>query len=133
MKNKCPACGWNFTKQYNISLEISKLLKQRSSRTKKYLNRIASEIKKNVPSETRMNYFQFLYALKEIDDNVVDWAIESFYQSRHYLSGKGFAYLRSIVQNRNKNINKIKENERRLLGSAPPVIETMKVQGDENE
>jgi hypothetical protein len=122
--NKCPACGYNLKKPYNLSPEISKLLKERSTRTRRYLNKIASEITRHVPSETRLNYFQFLYGLKNIEDNVIDWAIEQFFQSKHYLHGKGFPYLRSIAQNRNKNIDKIKENERRLLGSPPPVIET---------
>ena len=122
--SKCPACGYNLNKPYNLSPEISKLLKERCTKTRRYLNKIAIEITKNVPSESRLSYFRFLHGLKEIEDNVVDWAIEQFFQSKHYLHGKGFAYLRSIAQNRNKNIDKIKENERRLLGSAPPVIET---------
>ena len=71
-----------------------------------------------------MNYFRFLFALKDVEDNILDWAIENFYKSRHFLHGKGFAYLRTIVQNRNKNIGVLKKNERLLLGSPPPVIET---------
>ena len=39
------------------------------------------------------------------------------------LKGKGFAYLRTIIQNRNKNIGALKKNERAMLGSTPPVIE----------
>ena len=48
--------------------------------------------------------------------------IEQYYQSKHYAKGKGFAYLRSIIQNRNSNAESIRKNERRMLGSAPPVI-----------
>jgi hypothetical protein len=133
MINKCPACGYNLNNTYNISPEISKLLQKRNKKTRRYLNKIASKITNNIPSESRLNYFRFLFALKDVEDNILDWAIEQFYKGRHFLHGKGFAYLRTIVQNRNKNINKIKENERRLLGSTPPVIETMKIQGDEDE
>ena len=65
-----------------------------------------------------------MFGIKDVDDNVVDWAIEQYYKGRYYLSGKGFAYLRTIVQNRDKNIGVLKKNERLLLGSPPPVIET---------
>ena len=66
---------------------------------------------------------KFLYGLKDIEDNVLEWGIEQFYQSRHHLKGKGFAYLRTIIQNRNKNIGALKNNERAMLGSTPPVID----------
>ena len=120
--NKCPCCGYNFKKQYNIAIEIRDMMSVRNNKTRRYLNKISSLITNNVPSETRLNYFQFLFALKDIDDEIINWAIEKFYQSKHYLHGKGFAYLRSIIQNRNKNIDKMAENERKLLGSIPPVI-----------
>ena len=76
-----------------------------------------------MPTEDRNTYFYFLYGLKNIEDNVLRWAIEQFYQRRHYLEGKGFAYLRSIAQNRNKNIDILAKNERQRLGSVPPVYE----------
>jgi len=121
--NKCPACGYKIDNSYNTSAEISKLMKKRNSKTRKYLNKIASEVTQSIPSESRLSYFQFLFGIKDIDDNIVSWAIERYYQSRYYLSGKGFAYLRTIVQNRNKNIGVLRKNERLLLGSPPPVIE----------
>ena len=121
--NKCPACGYKIDSSYNTSAEISKLMKKRNSKTRKYLNKIASEVTQSIPSESRLSYFQFLFGIKDIDDNIVSWAIEQYYQSRYYLSGKGFAYLRTIVQNRNKNIGVLRKNERLLLGSPPPVIE----------
>ena len=120
--NKCPACGYKIDNSYNTSAEISKLMKKRNSKTRKYLNKIASEVTQSIPSESRLSYFQFLFGIKDIDDNIVSWAIEQYYQSRYYLSGKGFAYLRTIVQNRNKNIGVLRKNERLLLGSPPPVI-----------
>ena len=123
-KLKCPACGYNISKSYNISAEINKLLKERSKRTIKYLNKIATTITQNIPSEDRSSYFRFLFGIKDIDNNIVEWAIERYYQSRYYLSGKGFAYLRTIMQNRDQNIDVLKKNEKLLLGSAPPVIET---------
>ena len=121
--NKCPACGYKIDNSYNTSAEISKLMKKRNSKTRKYLNKIASEVTQSIPSESRLSYFQFLFGIKDIDDNIVSWAIEQYYRSRHYLDGKGFAYLRSIAQNRNKNIDILAKNERQRLGSVPPVYE----------
>ena len=120
--SKCPACGYDTGKLYDISAKINKLLKARNKGTIKYLNKIASEIIRNVPSEGRMTYFRFLFGIKDIDDNIVQWAIEQYFQSRHHLSGKGFAYLRSIMINRDKNVESIKKNERKRLGSTPPII-----------
>jgi hypothetical protein len=119
----CPACGYKINEVYNISSEISRLLKKRSKKTVKYLNKISSSITTSIPSENRINYFRFLFALDSINDGVINWGIEEFYQRRHYLSGKGFAYLRKIIQNRNENVGVLKKNERLLLGSTPPVIE----------
>ena len=124
MISKCPACGYNISESYNISAEINKLLKERNKRTIDYLNKIATTITQSIPSENRSGYFRFLFGIKDIDSNIVEWAIEQYYQSRYYLSGKGFAYLRTIMQNRGQNIGVLKRNEKLLLGSAPPVIET---------
>ena len=119
----CPSCGFNVFKKYNKSQEISKLLKKRSIKTKKLLRQVARLVSNNINTENRDTYFYFLYGIQDIEDNVLIWALEQYYQSRHYLKGKGFAYLRSIVQNRNKNMDSIKRNERKMIGSAPPIIE----------
>ena len=119
----CPSCGYSFNKNYNISSEISRLLKARSKKTIKYLNKIASKVTSSIPFETRINYFRFLFGIQSIEDHVVEWGIEQYYQNRYYTSGKGFAYLRKIIQNRNQNIGVLKKTERAMLGSPPPVIE----------
>ena len=119
----CPACGYKTGKMYNIASETRGLLKERNKKTIKYLNKIASKITSNIPSETRISYFRFLFGIKSIDDHIVAAGIEDFYKGAHYLSGKGFAYLRKIIQNKNENIGSLRKNERLLLGSTPPVIE----------
>ena len=119
----CPSCGYSFNKNYNISSEISRLLKARSKKTIKYLNKIASKVTSSIPFETRINYFRFLFGIQSIEDHVVEWGIEQYYQNRYYTSGKGFAYLRKIIQNRNQNIGVLKKTEREILVSPPPVIE----------
>jgi len=119
----CPACGYGFDKMYNISSEISRLLKARKKRTIKYLNKISSTITSRLPFENRINYFRFLFGIQSVEDHVVEWGIEQYYQNGYYIHGKGFAYLRKIIQNRNENIGVLKKNERDMLGMPPPVIE----------
>ena len=122
--NKCPSCGFNFKKQYNASVEITELVKKRNKRLKDSLKKIAVLINKHVPSSDRQSYFRFLHSIKETDDHIVSWAIENFYQNRHYINGKGFSYLRSMIQNRDKNMDTLKKNERKRIGGVPPVIKT---------
>ena len=119
---KCPACGYNLNKGYNISLSINNLLKIRNKKTIKYLNKIATKIVVSIPSESRNNYFKFLFGIKNVEDNVIDWAIEQYYQGKYFNTGKGFPYLRKIIQNRNQNVETLTKNEKLMLGSSPPVI-----------
>ena len=119
----CPACGYGFDKMYNISSEISRLLKARNKKTIKYLNKISSKVTSSLPFENRINYFRFLFGIQSVEDHVVEWGIEQYYQKGYYIHGKGFAYLRKIIQNRNENIGVLKKNERDMLGMPPPVIE----------
>ena len=120
---KCPACGYNQKNNPRKGADMNRILKSKNRKTTKILNKIASIIMKNVPSETRLNYYQFLYGTQSIEDNVLEWAIETYYQSKHFEYGKGFAYLRSIAQNRDKNVDTLRKNERQRLGSTPPVYE----------
>ena len=121
---KCPACGYNLNKGYNISLSINNLLKIRNKKTIKYLNKIATKIVVSIPSESRNNYFKFLFGIKNVEDNVIDWAIEQYYQGKYFNTGKGFPYLRKIIQNRNQNVETLTKNEKLMLGSPPPLINT---------
>jgi len=126
---KCPACGYGLNKRYNISLSINNLLKVRGKKTVKYLNKIATRVVQNIPSENRERYFQFLFGIKSVDDNVIEWAIEQYYQGKYFNTGKGFPYLRKIIQNRNENVDVLNKNEKLMLGSTPPVIN---IEGEEN-
>ena len=126
---KCPACEYDLNKRYNISLSINNLLKVRGKKTVKYLNKIATRVVQNIPSENRERYFQFLFGIKNVDDGVIEWAIEQYYQGKYFNTGKGFPYLRKIIQNRNENVDVLSKNEKLMLGSPPPVIN---IEGEEN-
>tara|TARA_R100000315_G_C5162722_1_gene93661 strand:+ start:95 stop:481 length:387 start_codon:yes stop_codon:yes gene_type:complete len=120
--SKCPACGYDSNTNYkNIGINMNTILKSKSRNTVKMLNKIASKVSQHIPSETRLKYYQFLYATKDVDDNVMEWSIEQFYNGRHYRYGKGFSYLRTIALARNQNEGKMRESERKRIGSIPPV------------
>jgi transcriptional regulator CtsR len=119
--NKCPACGYHLKSNPNIGKEMNKILKSKNKRTVKMLNKIASMITSEIPSETRYKYYQFLYGTKNIEDNVMEWAVQTYYEGQHIHQGKGFAYLRSIAMTRGENVQVIKQKERQRLGSVPPL------------
>ena len=120
---KCPVCGFSYFKNYKESSEITSLLSSRSKKTKSMILKISRLIADNVPTDkSRKNYFYFLLRIKESDDVTVNWGIEQFFKGRHYQTGKGYRYLSSIITNRDQNLVKISENERKMIGSSPPII-----------
>ena len=71
--SKCPACGYDSNTNYkNIGINMNTILKSKSRNTVKMLNKIASKVSQHIPSETRLKYYQFLYATKDVDDNVME-------------------------------------------------------------
>jgi len=120
---KCPACGYEPSKQHNTTAGISKMLKERNKNTKKALTKIATIINSTIPSQDRDAYWRFLWAIRYEKDGLVEHAIENYYQKRYYLQGKGFPYLRKIVQTLGKDSESLKQLERKRIGGVPPVIE----------
>jgi len=58
----------------------------------------------NVPSDNKSyKYYAFLYGLKSIDDDVLNWAIPIFIKREEYKLGKGFPYLRAMIHNANNS------------------------------
>ena len=118
---KCPACGYHLKSNPNIGKEMNRILKSKNKRTVQMLNKIASLITGEIPSENRYKYYQFLYGTKNVEDNVMEWAIQKYYEAQHFNHGKGFAYLRSIALTRGENVETIKRKERERIGSVPPL------------
>jgi len=120
---ECPKCGFNYFKKNNYISKINKLLEKRSKVLRKHLKTVAHSIKSHVPSDAeRDKYYFFLYNIKDVNDQTLYWGLDQYYKGKHYLHGKGYPYLKSIILSRDKNKEKISENERKLLGSAPPTI-----------
>ena len=121
--NKCPACGFELRKRSNnMGRDISEMLRKRSKPTRNKIHKIAVLINDLIPSQNRTAYWKFLIAIKEIEDRTVEYGIESYYQAGHHIKGKGFAYLRSIIQTIGKDNDAIRELERKRIGGVPPVI-----------
>jgi len=119
---KCPACGYDTSnRRKNISQSIRKLLAVRGRKTIMNINKIAKQIITNVPQDDRYQFEKFLFGIKEFEDSVVNYCINDYYESRVFEKNKGFAYLKAIIRNQGKNNKEILENERRRLGSVPPI------------
>ena len=120
---ECPKCGFNYFKKHNYMSKINELLKTRNNMVRMHLKTVAQSIKSHVPSDAeRDKYYFFLYNLKDVNDQVMIWGLNEYFKGKHYLKGKGYAYLKAVILSRDKNKEKISENERKLLGSAPPII-----------
>mgnify|MGYP003132507168 FL=1 len=117
---KCPCCGYNFILPKNKSLECIQMISKYKKDTQSVIKKAMRGIHDNVPSDKGVDkYYYFLFGIKEIDSKHIRWAVNVFLKKGYHLQGKGFQYLRSMIQNRNENHNKQKENERKSYGKTP--------------
>ena len=128
---KCPACGFNNGKTYNHSKEIIKMLSTKPIRTVKYIKKLVSEVQENVPSEyNSKSYFYFLKGIDKANNRITERAIEHYLRAGYHLQGKGFAYVKAMINNEKLNSKKKLQNEYKRLGRSPKII---KLKGDEND
>ena len=123
MSSKCPACGFDSGINYNYSKEILMMLTIKPERTIKYIKKLANEIQQNVPSEfNAKSYFFFLKGIEGANNRIVE-------RAGYHLQGKGFAYVKAMINNEKTNSAKKLENEYKRLGRTPKIV---KLKGDEN-
>ena len=128
---KCPACGFNNGKTYNHSKEIIKMLSTKPIRTVKYIKKLVSEVQENVPSEyNSKSYFYFLKGIDKANNRITERAIEHYLRAGYHLQGKGFAYVKAMINNEKLNSKKKLQNEYKRLGRSTKII---KLKGDEND
>ena len=121
--NKCPACGYEKAK-YNPSTRIRELRGKRSKPTKNIIRKAINNIQVNVPSDnnTQSEYY-FYQSISKIEDMALEWVINQFIQSKHYLKGKGFKYLTAMCLNHDKNRRTISQNELLRRGKSPSIVQ----------
>ena len=97
-----------------------KLISSYSKETSTALKSTMRKIYNNVPSDANPSqYYYFLYGLQKYDEEHIRYGIRVFMNGNHYRAGKGFKFLRSIIQNREANFDKQLNNERKVYGKLP--------------
>ena len=119
---KCPACGYTPTSG-SKKTKIRDLVWQRNKETQNMLKTVVGKIRINVPSDdTDRKAYNFLWGIKEMDDDTLKWAMNIYCKDKMYAQGKGFNFLRAMVQNHAKDRKKLKEAESKMLGKTPKSI-----------
>tara|TARA_R110000824_G_scaffold71882_1_gene183841 strand:+ start:400 stop:831 length:432 start_codon:yes stop_codon:yes gene_type:complete len=127
--SKCPVCGYDTNRNYNYSKDILKMLTAMNSQTLKYVKRLVKDVQQNIPSEyNQKSYFFFLKSIEKSNPRLIERAIEQYIKAGYHLQGKGFAYIKAMILNENKNVAKKAANEYKRLGRVPKII---KLKGDE--
>lgn len=126
--SKCTACGFEYTKG-DKTAEIRKLLFERREAGEKrgttriLLMKAGKKIMKYVPSDNKSyKFYAFLCGVKNIENEPVNWATIIYLKRLEYKAGKGFPYLRAMIQNADKDYKVKKAAELRLLGKTPKSI-----------
>ena len=120
--SKCPSCGYEYTPS-NKTTEIRRLEFSRPTNVRHRLSMATKGIMKYVPSDNKKyKHYAFLYGIKNIDDEPLKWATNIFLNREEYKTGKGFAYLRTMIQNASKDMKVKKEGELRMKGKTPMSI-----------
>ena len=122
MKTKfaCPQCGYNFNKPANMSMKILQMVSSWTKETSVALKKVMRIIYDNIPSDrSKEAYYYFLKNIQTFDEEHIRYGIRIYSNGNHHKQGKGFAFLRAIIGNRQANFNKQLENERSLYGKSP--------------
>ena len=97
------------------------MYENRSETTQRALSKLSKLIKKHIPSDNTVEkQCKFLWSMREIDDSIIIKSIEEYIHAGHYLSCKGYNYLKAIIVNKGKNNEQQMENEKKRYGIAPP-------------
>ena len=118
---KCPHCNKplvniNNFGSINQSVDIRELYAKWPESVRKPLRKICRSIIRTIPSENRQAARKFLIAIEGCKPEVVEWGLNQYHAAKHVNRGKGFSYLRAIIQNHDKNRESLKEMERKRLG-----------------
>ena len=120
--SKCPACGYQYSK-FNRSYELRQLYWELEEIDKDYvraIKKVSKLIRKHIPSENQNEYeYQLVKGIKDKHTEAAKWAINWYVKDKCYETGKGFNYLKSIIQNHIKDRAMLKKAELKKLGKSP--------------
>ena len=119
----CPSCGCVFddSTPVNYSPSINALLSERSSSTRAMIKKLLNLMNKvNKPSNR--DIFDLLDQTQDVSDSIFKYVLNIYYAQGHYVD-KPLAYLRAMILSQDKDKSKLKEIEKKIHGTAPPVKE----------
>jgi hypothetical protein len=91
-----------------------------SRETTLVLKDVMRKIYDNVPSDKNKEaYYYFLLGIQKYEEQHIRHGIRVFTNGNHHMQGKGFSFLKAIIDKRSANFTKQLENERRLHGKPP--------------
>ena len=122
--NHCPACGYNFGKDFNPSSKIQELRLKRGKHTRSLLKKLVNKITVNIPSDnTLMQEYYFYQSISNVHDDVIEWTVNWYLQQKFYYTGRGFKYLKQMIFNHEKNKDTLIKNERLMYGKPPKAVD----------
>ena len=122
--NHCPACGYNFGKDFNPSSKIQELRLKRGKHTRSLLKKLVNKITVNIPSDnTLMQEYYFYQSISNVHDDVVEWTVNWYLQQKFYYTGRGFKYLKQMIFNHEKNKDTLIKNERLMYCKPPKAVD----------
>jgi|TARA_R100001530_G_scaffold136307_2_gene116336 transcriptional regulator NrdR family protein len=127
---KCPKCGeeieaipMTVSDSYRSprrQRDLDKLMMKMDKSLRKLVRKVINDIQNNIPSEQLgKGVMPFLKAITSVDKEVAKWAINSYYKGKYVYQGKGFAYLKYIINSHSMNRERLLKNERKTYGSLP--------------
>jgi hypothetical protein len=124
--SKCVACGYEY-KPGDKRIEIRSLKFNRSDKIRKLLNTAIKNIQQTIPTENKSyKEYAFLYGIRKYDDEFIEHSVKAYMLKQEYKKGKGYAYLRAMIQNSAEELKLKKDAERKLLGKTPKNIKNKK-------
>ena len=120
--SKCPSCGYEYTPG-DKKPEIRRKLFSKGKKARKMLTKAGENIMKYVPSDNKdYKFYAFLHYISTINDEIIIHTTKIYLNHEEYKKGKGFAYLRAMIQNADKDYKVKMRAELKLLGKTPKNI-----------
>ena len=123
---KCPVCGHNLSDDAGDSSYYIKFrLQQYSNKTAKLLKAVHRVTSVGLPSQDIKAFRNFLYRIEmeDIEEYCIQKGCTIYLDGGYINQGKGLAYVHGIIKISGKDNKKLKEMERKLIGTSPPKYE----------